>query len=586
MAVETTNAFSGPFLPNGATTVFPFDFTAPSAEEVAVMLRSASGAESFPTDFGVTINPGSGGTVTFLNPPAAGSELYILLDPDFRQQIGFENGSGWLAEPVNEIADRSAARDQVLKREIGRSILAPLGEGAMTMPPAADRAGKFLSFLVDGGILMSSGTGADSGLREDLVSSGAAMTGNQLPIGEDLRTQPVSDWINNNVLQPSQFAGTPEEQLVRAIAEAGTARNGALGQTVQIPRGIIETTVPFNMLNRAAVRGVSKRGSIIKAAAGFAGDYMATVLNGVTSTFDNGFEHLTLDCNDIAGLGGVDSQAWQEGGGIRNVLLLGFRTHGLRLRDGFGGASTCLIRECEIFGGGVGGPAISGIRVEEISLVGNFLCRVCDTTITGRPGVPMTYGIEIVNDSLHCYAVHFEEVASAIYLDGVGNHVLIGVTGANTVTNLVEIAPTFTGSLTMIGCFRGGATNLLKDNRAGGFGNVQLDRDIRIDARPPIALGSIMAGGVLNGATVTLTKGFGLASVVRTASVPAGSYDLTLTTTALTANDWAPFASSSGFEGNVRCTNLGVNSVRIETFNAAGALTDVNQVKFQVMRVG
>lgn len=172
MAVETTNAFSGPFLPNGATTVFPFDFTAPSAAEVAVMLRTASGTESFPTDFGVTVNPGSGGTVTFLNPPAAGPELYILLDPDFRQQIGFENGSGWLAEPVNEVADRSASRDQVLKRDIGRSILAPLGEGGMVLPPVDVRAGKFLSFQVDGSPFMSAGNSTDdAGLRADLGSA-------------------------------------------------------------------------------------------------------------------------------------------------------------------------------------------------------------------------------------------------------------------------------------------------------------------------------------------------------------------------------------------------------------------------------
>ncbi len=178
MAVETTNAFSGPFLPNGATTVFPFDFTAPSGNEVAVMLRSADGAESFPTDFEVTINPGFGGTVTFLNPPAAGPELFVLLDPDFRQQIGFENGSGWLAEPVNEIADRSASRDQVLRREVARSIMAPLGDGPMVLPPVSERAGKFMAFLPDGGVYGASGTGADGALRADMAQKfGAALSG-------------------------------------------------------------------------------------------------------------------------------------------------------------------------------------------------------------------------------------------------------------------------------------------------------------------------------------------------------------------------------------------------------------------------
>lgn len=415
-------------------------------------------------------------------------------------------------------------------------------------------------------------------------AGGAALVGNQLPFGVDLAIQPVSDFINNNVLMPSQFAGTAEQQILAAIDEANQSRNGGLGQTVLLPRGETEMTASFNVGNRCSLIGVNKRGSRLIADAAHTGPYMVTVINGTTSTFDNALERMTLDCNDVAGLGGVVADAWQEGGGLRNVLIQKFRTYGAYVRNGYGGAATLLIDGSELFGSAVA-AATAGIYVEEVSIISNFLVHVTNSTITGGPGTPMSYGIYVENDSLHCHVVHFEEAVSGIYLDGGGNHVLIGVTGASTVTNVVEIASTFTGSVTMIGCFRGGATNLLKDNRAAGFGTIAVDRDIRIDTRPPLALGSIMAAGVLNGATVTLTKGYGLASVVRTAAVPAGSYDLTLTTTAQTANDWAPFASSNGFEGNVRCTNIGVDSVRIETFNAAGALTDVNQIKFQVVRV-
>lgn len=584
MAVETTNAFSGPFIPNGVTTVFPFDFTAPSDQEVAVMLRTASGTESFPTDFAVTINPAGGGSITFLNPPAAGPELYILLDPDFRQQIGFENGSGWLAEPVNEIADRSAARDQVLKREIGRSILAPLGEGAMTMPPAADRAGKFLSFLADGGILMSGGTGADSGLREDLASSGAAMTGNQLPVGEDLRTQPVSDFINNNVLQPSQFAGTAEQKLTRAITEANASRDGGQGQTVQLPRGEIETTSPFNIENRVTLMGVNKRGSRLKASSEFVGSFMATVDNGGISSFDNALERLTLDCNGVAGLSGVDSYAWQEGGGLRNVLIEGFQVYGVKFTEGNGGAANCVIQDTEIFGGVVT-PAVAGVRVEQISAIGSFVLRVSDTTIAGRDGVQMPRGIDIVNDSSVMFAVHFEEVASGIYLDGVGDHMIIGATGHNTTETLIEIAPTFTGSVTLIGCQRAGATNFLKDNRAGGYGTIS-GRDIpyvRIETEPPLFPGAIVASASIDGTGApSVTKGFGIAGIIDNGT---GDYTITLSRSAQAASDFTVFASTNQGVGNVRCDLNGVNSVRIRCFDAAGVATDVNELKVLVVRV-
>src|SRR3989344_5637319 len=148
MAADTENGFSGPFIPNGATTVFPFPFTAPSAAEVSVFLRAADGTETDAAGFTVTLTPGGGGNVTFAVAPPAGPELYILLAPNFTQDVQFENGSAWLAEPVNEVADRAAARDQAMKREIDRSLRVPLGE----TPPeggsfAGNLTGKAIGFV-------------------------------------------------------------------------------------------------------------------------------------------------------------------------------------------------------------------------------------------------------------------------------------------------------------------------------------------------------------------------------------------------------------------------------------------------------
>lgn len=415
------------------------------------------------------------------------------------------------------------------------------------------------------------------------------MVGNQLSAGANLRTQTVSEFIEGGYLMPSQFDGTSEERFRSALAEAGEVRNSALGQTVQLARGETTITAPFNIPNRASIRGVNKRGSIIKADAAFVGSYMATIVNGTTSTFDNTLEHLTLDCNDVAGLSGIDSQAWQEGGGLRRVLLQDFRQYGVRFRDGFGGASTAMIRECEIFGSGVA-AANTGIRVEEVSSVANFLVHVCDTTITGSAGVPMTYGIWIENDSLHCNTVHFEEVASAIYLDGVGNHVLVGVTGASTVTNLVEIAPTFTGSVLMLGCFRGGATNFIKDNRAGGLGTISWDTSRlwipRLNgtvAEPPVGLGATVAAGLLNGTgTPALTNGFGISAITDNGT---GNYTLTLGRALPSASSFAVLCSVTGDNWKVNVENLGVSTFRLETFNAAAAAADAAAIHFQVVRI-
>jgi len=169
MAVDTTNAISGPFLPNGETTVFPFTFTAPSVEEVQVLLRPASGADSYPEGYSVTLNPTGGGSVIFDVAPAEGPELFILLEPHFTQQIQFANGTGWLAEPVNEVADRGAVRDQVLRRDQGRALMVPVGEVMYPLPPLSKLAGNLLGFGVGGAPYPAQDGGADPGLRSNLV---------------------------------------------------------------------------------------------------------------------------------------------------------------------------------------------------------------------------------------------------------------------------------------------------------------------------------------------------------------------------------------------------------------------------------
>lgn len=419
---------------------------------------------------------------------------------------------------------------------------------------------------------------ADAKLFAD--TNGAAFT----QTGADAVTTTASAKSANAPLDLSDFTGgTAQLRLTRAITEAQQVRNNGLGQAIRIPRGLQLLTTQFNIGNRVSLDGANKRGSILQADPAFTGPSMVAVINGTTSTFDNHLSKLTLDCNNVVGLSGVIADAWQEGGGLRDVLVQKFRSYGVRLQSGFGGASTLLIEGCELFGSGVA-SAIAGIKVEQISVVGNFLLHVRDTTITGDVGFIMPRGIDIVNDSLHAHVVHFEECTTGIYLDGVGNHTLIGVTGANTVTNVVEIAATFTGSLTMLNCFRGGATNLIKDNRAAGVGNIAWDTPhFRIDAEMPVHRGANIAGGTINGTAGTITKAFGLTSVTRNGP---GDYTLTLNRPTTSANDIAIFASSNIVAGRaIRCDLTGVQTVRIYTYDGTGGPVDANEIKFLAVRV-
>lgn len=154
MAVSTTNAYSGPYTANGSTTSFPFTFSALASDDVAVLLRAADGTETVadPDDYTVTFSGAvpSAGSVVFDTAPASGVSVIPYLDVAFVQQTAFADGSAWKAAAVNNTNDRSALRDQVLKRDLGRGLLVPMDETGFTLPSATDRAGAALFFDENG----------------------------------------------------------------------------------------------------------------------------------------------------------------------------------------------------------------------------------------------------------------------------------------------------------------------------------------------------------------------------------------------------------------------------------------------------
>lgn len=420
-------------------------------------------------------------------------------------------------------------------------------------------------------------------------SGGGALIKNRLSAGADLRDQSLAEFIEGTgLVMPSQFAGTDEQRLTRAVTEAGEVRNDVLGGVAWIGREEITVAAPFNLGDRAALRGVHKRGSVIKADLAHTGPFMVTAVSGEASMFDNGLSNLTLECLNVAGLGGVDSQAWQEGGGLENVLINRFRTYGVLLRDGFGGAAFCSIRGSEIFGSSSHSGA-TGVRCEEINALGNFVLHMTDNTISGSTGFPLTYGIDMVYDSLVATNIHFEESGSGIHLNGPGSHVLIGCTGQETVTNVVEIHEDFTGSVLMLGCTRRGATNLLKDNRVGGLGTISYDtRRIEIGAEPALALGANVAGGNFNGTLTTpnIDKSFGVSGIVKNST---GDYTISFTRAAGDANGFSFWATTNTDGGTVDHNLNGNNSVNIvnrgpASGGVAGSPTDANEIKFGVIR--
>jgi len=419
------------------------------------------------------------------------------------------------------------------------------------------------------------------------AGEGGDLVGNRLKAGQGLRVQTLSEWISEGPLVLSQFAGDDQERLVAAIREGAIWRGNVQGHAIQLGRGELILVAPFNIGNRVTLRGLNKRGSRIKAAQGHAGPFMTTVENGGSSMFDNSIEQLTLDCDNLAGLSGIDSQAWQEGGGLRNVLIEKFRGIGVQFRNMHGGAAFCRIMDCEFYGSQHG--CVAGISLNDALRSQAFQLVISTTTIAGAgktgKGV-MPRAIDVIRGSLRVYSCHVENCATGIYLDGAGDHLIEGFRGASSaggVTNLVELASSFVGTLKMRNCRRNGATNLLKDNRPGGLGIISYDTDVTIRNEPEAGLGAILASANIDGTQPPrITKGFGLSAVERRG---AGDYIAVLTRPAPTANDFSVFATTNQGSGNVRCELNGVDSVRLRCFDANNNPVDVNELKVLIIRV-
>lgn len=265
--------------------------------------------------------------------------------------------------------------------------------------------------------------------------------------------------------------------IQNAILVAKQTINGAVGNVINLPLGTAVLSSQVTLANDVRFLGTNKNGSCFKASSSWnvsSNPNMFYAVNGGISMFDSIFESMTVDCNNIAGLNAIRSDAWQNNCGPRRCLIYQFTNYGLWVVQGDGGADILPLEDVEIFGSDVS-AAVAGIRVEKISSAGNFVLYIDRGVIAGGTSHFLPRGIDIVNDSTILEKVHWEQCTSGLYIDGVGSHVLINCAAASTVTNLVEVASTFTGTLRMIGCRRGSASVFVKDNRVGGAGSIVED---------------------------------------------------------------------------------------------------------------
>lgn len=143
MAAISPNVSSEPQNGTGIQAEFPFNFSIVAATDVGVYVDGVR--KTYSTHYGVTFGATSG-TVTFTTPPASGTQILLISEPDYLQTSEFADQGAYNLSTVNMINRRGAIRDLV-NHDLGtRALKVPLGDIAPDFPALQDMTGRVIGY--------------------------------------------------------------------------------------------------------------------------------------------------------------------------------------------------------------------------------------------------------------------------------------------------------------------------------------------------------------------------------------------------------------------------------------------------------
>ena len=254
--------------------------------------------------------------------------------------------------------------------------------------------------------------------------------------------------------------------LTAAMAWATSPVNGGQGAWVNLGTGVCGVKSTLTIPNRVGIRGANGRGTKIKALAPWSGTNMVHEVNGTTSSFGCQLVDLHLDADNLVATV-MQADAWQETGGAERVLFQNGINYGIRISNGYGGASYTILHDCEVFMDNA--AALAGIKVNSISDNGGFLLMIDGISIVGGSGNQLPIGVDMVNDSLYMETGHFEYTTTCVALSGLGTSKFNLLSGSdNNVVDMITVSSTFTGHVHATAIVGKGATGkLFRDNIDG-----------------------------------------------------------------------------------------------------------------------
>ena len=150
MAVPINNVPRRVVFAASGTGPYSFTFEILAAGDIAVF--DDDDLLTLTTDYTVTINLDGTGSVTLAAPPS-GTQIAIVGNRTIQRISDFVTGGDFFANTLNDELDQQTIFNQQNAEGLSRALQAPQTDPTnidMTLPRAADRAGKYLAFDVNG----------------------------------------------------------------------------------------------------------------------------------------------------------------------------------------------------------------------------------------------------------------------------------------------------------------------------------------------------------------------------------------------------------------------------------------------------
>ena len=252
MTISTTTV-SQSYSGNGSTTAFTFPFPINSTSEIKVIERSATGVETVKSvgtgsaNYAIVDNGASGGTVTMVTAPAAGTTLVLIRDTSLTQESDYVENDPFAAETHEDALDKLQMQIQEVQEEVDRSMKISR-TNTMTSTEftnsATDRASKVLAFDSSGELSVTQELGTFRGTSattttaayvvRDLVKGSTTAQLNNIYIC--IQASPIGTALTNTaywtlIVDAVSAATSATTATTKASAAASSATAAAASET-------------------------------------------------------------------------------------------------------------------------------------------------------------------------------------------------------------------------------------------------------------------------------------------------------------------------------------------------------------------